>query len=85
MTLLGSRKDKEPDRAMRQIALFGAVPGLLLVGPLIGYFIGNWADSKFDTAPYLMTLGIFLGLGAAGVEIYQLVKKASDMEKEDDR
>jgi len=68
---------------MRQIALYGAVPGLLLAGPLIGWFIGRWVDGKLDTEPYLMTLGIFLGLGGAGVEIYQLVKKASDLEKDD--
>ncbi|MBU8933678.1 MAG: AtpZ/AtpI family protein [candidate division Zixibacteria bacterium] len=71
-------------RDIRQIGLYAAVPGLLLAGPLIGYGIGWWFDGKFDTSPYLAALGVLLGIAAAGIEIFELVKKASSSEDEDD-
>jgi len=84
MALLDSRRNKKPSRFIRQAGLLGAVPAVLLVSPLLGFFGGRWADEKLGTEPYLMIAGIVLGFGAAGVETYHLVKKASEIEKEDD-
>jgi len=84
MTLLEPRRKDKPSKFLRQAGLLGAIPGILLVAPLIGFFGGRWADEKLGTEPGLMIAGILLGFGAAGVEIYQLVKKASEIEKEDD-
>ncbi len=81
MSLLKDRSDKEPGRDYRQIGLLAAVPSLLLAGPLIGYVIGWWLDGKFGTGPYLGGAGTLMGVAAAGLEIYQLVKKASAKEK----
>ncbi len=83
--LLSSGRDKKPDKDLRQIALFAAVPGLLLGGPLIGYFGGYWADKRFDTEPLFAVVGMVMGLVAAGIEIYKLVKRATAIEKEEDR
>jgi F0F1-type ATP synthase assembly protein I len=52
------------------------IPILLAVGPILGYFIGNFLDKKLGTDPYLMILFIVLGFIASGREVYQLVKKA---------
>ena len=84
MGLLKDRSDKEPDRDIRQIGLLAAVPSLLLVAPLIGYLGGWWLDGKLGTEPYLSVIGIFMGIAAAGLEIYQLVKKASSKENKSD-
>lgn len=64
-----------------------AVPTILFVGPMIGFFAGRWADDKLGTDPYLLVAGIVLGFGAAGIEIFNLLKKASaiDKEKEDEK
>jgi F0F1-type ATP synthase assembly protein I len=72
------------DRSYAQIALLGTVPAILVAAPLIGYFAGNWADNKFGTTPYLMIAGVVLGFGAAGREIYRLVKKSEELEEEKD-
>ncbi len=77
MSLLTPRDDDKSRRDLRQIGLYAAIPGILLAAPLIGYVIGWWLDGKLNTEPYLSALGIFLGIAAAGVEIFQLVKKAS--------
>jgi F0F1-type ATP synthase assembly protein I len=80
----GDPSKKKKDRTYAQIALLGSVPGILVAAPLIGFFAGQWADGRFKTAPYLTILGIVLGFIAAGREIYRLVKRAQDMEKDDD-
>ena len=83
--LLNSGKDKKPDKDLRQSGLYAAVPGLLLGGPLIGYLAGHWLDNRFGTDPLLAVVGMVMGLAAAGIEIYNLVKKATAIEKEKDR
>jgi len=84
-TLLNSGKHKKPDKDLRQIGLYAAVPGLLLGGPLIGYLAGHWLDDRFGTDPLLGVVGMVMGLVAAGIEIYNLVRKATAIEKEKDR
>lgn len=42
---------------------------------------GVWLDTKFDTAPLWSLIGLFLGLVAAGYQLYELVL-ASQKHKE---
>jgi F0F1-type ATP synthase assembly protein I len=77
------RKNKS-DTDLRQIALLGAVPAILIAAPLVGFFMGQWADEKFATEPYLVIAGVVLGFAAAGREIYRLVRKSSAIEREKD-
>jgi ATP synthase protein I len=76
------KKGAKQDRSYAQIALLGAVPGILIAAPLIGLFVGRWADGKFGTSPYLMFTGLILGFVAAGREIYRLVKKSEQLEED---
>lgn len=64
-------------RWLRPIGFLTAIPFVLLFGPLIGYFIGDWLDRKLDTAPWLMTIFIILGFVAAGREVWGLIRRAS--------
>lgn len=84
MALLESRPDKKPSRYLKQTGLLGTIPAIMLVAPLLGFFGGRWVDEKFGTEPYLMILGIFLGVGSAGIETYNLIKKATALGNEDD-
>ena len=76
--------NKKSNRDLRQVSLLAAVPALLIAGPAIGFFAGQWADKKFNTEPYLMIIGLVLGFASAGREIWKLVKKAESFEKEND-
>ena len=53
---------------------------------LFGSWGGHWLDSKFGTAPVLMVLGFFFGLGAAGKSVHeawkQMQKEAAREERE---
>ncbi len=84
MSLLKPDSDEKSRRDMKQISLFAAIPGLLLAGPLIGYVIGWWLDGKFGTQPYLAALGVFMGIAASGLEIVQVIRKASSAESDGD-
>lgn len=53
----------------------------MFAAPAIGYFIGNWADKKFGTSPYLLVVGVIFGFAAAGIEVYRLVKRSSDLDE----
>ncbi len=66
-------------------SLYLAVPTLLAASILIGFFLGRWADEKLGTEPYLMLVGLVLGMATAGREIYRLIKKVEAMEEEEDK
>ena len=38
---------------------------------LVGLFGGRWLDGKFGTAPWLTTLGFFVGVGAGAKAVFR--------------
>ena len=40
---------------------------------LLGTFAGLWLDSKLNTGPILVTVGLFLGLAVAFYGVYQML------------
>lgn len=63
---------------LRQIALLTAIPTLLLLGPLIGWWFGSYLDRRWGTDPWMMVLFIVLGFVASGRETWKLIKLASE-------
>jgi F0F1-type ATP synthase assembly protein I len=80
----------EPKPGRKKAARYGAtglyitVPTLMAASIVIGFLIGNWADKKLHTEPYLMLVGLGLGFAAAVREIYHLIKRAQQMENEEE-
>ncbi|NLI14844.1 MAG: AtpZ/AtpI family protein [candidate division Zixibacteria bacterium] len=67
--------------AYRQVAQAMIIPIILVVAPLLGYYVGMWADKRLDTGNIFRLVGLALGFGAAGKEIYGLIKKNNDSGK----
>lgn len=42
---------------------------------IIGLLVGRWIDGKLDTDPLFMLICFFLGLTAAGLEVWRVVKR----------
>jgi ATP synthase protein I len=83
LCIVMEKKDKFYS-TLRQAGIYTAIPFLLALGPIIGYFIGNFLDQRLHTEPYLMILFILFGFIATGKEVYNLVKIAMrDMEREE--
>ena len=79
-----------PNSGKKKSGRYGAtgiyitVPTLMAAAIVIGFLIGNWADKKLHTEPYLMLVGLGLGFAAAVREIYHLIKRAQEMEQEEE-
>jgi ATP synthase protein I len=77
-----SKKSDDKYSMYRQLGILTTIPIILAVGPILGYFIGNFLDKKLHTDPYLMIVFIIFGFVAAGRGVYNLVKRASEENKE---
>ena len=74
-----TRKPDNKYSTYRQIGILTTIPFLLAVGPILGYYIGDFLDKKLNTTPYLMILFIVLGFVASGKGVYDLIKKAGQV------
>jgi F0F1-type ATP synthase assembly protein I len=70
-------KGTERGRWLRPIGILTTIPFVLMFGPLIGFYAGDWLDQKFGTEPYLMILLIVLGFIASAREVWGLINRAS--------
>ena len=51
----------------------GAYKGLeLVVGVLLGLYVGKWVDGKLGSQPWFLLAGVFIGFS---VGIYQVIRK----------
>jgi F0F1-type ATP synthase assembly protein I len=66
---------------MRSAAMLVAIPTLLIVSPLVGFFLGDLADGKFHTSPWLGILGLVLGFVAAGREVWFIYRRYLDSQE----
>lgn len=60
---------------VKQLGVLTTIPIILLVGPIIGFFLGGWLDRKTHIYPWFTIIFIFLGFAAAGKEIVRLLKQ----------
>ncbi len=69
-------REKPPnDSGLRSAAMLLAIPSLLIISPLVGFFLGDWGDKRFHTSPWLALAGLALGFAAAGREVWVIYKK----------
>jgi F0F1-type ATP synthase assembly protein I len=64
-------KERGSTTALALVAQLGfsiALPMVVFIGG------GAWLDAQFRTTPWLLFVGIFLGLLSAGAALYQLAK-----------
>ena len=60
---------------LKQLGALTVIPIVLLVGPLVGFFIGGWIDQKFRLYPWFTVLFLILGFVASGREVTRLLKQ----------
>jgi F0F1-type ATP synthase assembly protein I len=66
--------------------LLTAIPFVLLVGPILGYYLGTALDHRWSHAPWGMGASIVLGFLASGKVTLDLIRQARDLiSKPDDR
>ncbi|MCX5800065.1 MAG: AtpZ/AtpI family protein [Candidatus Eisenbacteria bacterium] len=66
---------KKPDERyamLRQAGLVTLIPFLLLVSPVVGYYIGRFLDKRFHTS-FLWIAFLVLGFVAGAREVYRVI------------
>ena len=76
MPVSGDPSDKF--KRARQLGLLTAIPMMLAVSPLVGYFLGRWIDRRFGTEPVFSFILLMLGLAAGVRETILILRKAQD-------
>ena len=77
------KRRRESPSNIRQLGILGTIPIILVVAPLVGFFIGRWLDDRLGTKPYLLIVFLIFGFVAAGKEIQRLIKRAEEADKEE--
>ena len=67
-------KEGEPS-ALKSAGLLLAIPTLLIVSPIVGYFVGSLADRWLKWDPWGGIVGLVLGFAAAGRETYKIYRR----------
>ena len=71
-------------RRLQQAGLLTAIPFALLIGPVLGYYLGTEADRRWATAPWGLGIGIVLGLAASANVTMQLIRQATQLNDDSD-
>ena len=66
------KKSEHKYAMMRQAGLVTVIPFLLMVSPILGYFIGRFLDGRFNTS-FLWIVFIVLGFVAGVREVYRII------------
>jgi len=82
---MSGSKGRDPNSGgLRTAGILLAIPTLLIVSPLVGFFIGSWLDQRFHISPWLTLIGLVLGFVAGAREtlrIYRLYQAEEEHQK----
>ena len=69
-------QNKRPDDpGLRGAAMLVAIPSLLIISPLVGFFLGDLGDKRFHTSPWLAIVGLILGFVAGAREVWSIYRR----------
>ena len=77
-------KRSEPSVWLKQAGLLTAIPFVLLVGPVIGYYLGSTLDRLWPYPPWGMGAGVAFGFAASVRVVAQLIQQAQHLDEDDD-
>jgi F0F1-type ATP synthase assembly protein I len=84
--IMSSPPDEKPRyKGLRSAGLLLSIPTLLIVSPLVGFFIGQALDRRWRTSPWLTIVGLGLGFAAAARETYLIYRRAQQEEEREGR
>jgi F0F1-type ATP synthase assembly protein I len=75
------QKNRPSDSALRSAAMLLAIPTLLIVSPLVGFFLGDLGDKRFHTSPWLAIAGLILGFVAGAREVWLIYRRYQESQE----
>ena len=76
-------KEREKYGLIRQAAVLSAIPGFLVVPPVVGVLLGRWLDQRFHTAPWLLLVFLLLGFGSGVRLVMRTLQQVRAMQERD--
>jgi ATP synthase protein I len=70
--------DPEAKQQLRTAGSVGAIGIEMALATALGYFGGRWLDGHLGTEPWLMYIGLVLGIVAGFRGLYRIVKKTKE-------
>ena len=67
---------RETRRALRELAYYSSLGLQVALSIFLGLFLGIFLDRRYATAPWLMMIGLFLGIAAGYRNIGLAIKKS---------
>ena len=71
--------DEDLKKTIKDLAFFSTIGITMALSIGLGALIGYSLDNKFGTHPWLLYVGLALGIAAAFRNLYLLYKKAKDL------
>ena len=65
-------------RYVHQVGLYTAIPIILVAGPAVGFFIGDYIDRKLGTTPWFMLFFVVIGFVASVRQTIEFITKAGN-------
>ena len=79
------RRGDRAGNTYRTAGLLLAIPTLLIVSPIAGFFIGNQLDIRFGSNPWLTMIGLVLGFIAGARQTWLIYRRYQANEERERR
>lgn len=64
-------------KAIKNLTYVSQIAFIMLTPILLGIYAGNFVDEKLGTSPWILFVGIILGVSSAFLSLYKFVMKVS--------
>ncbi|MFH1357825.1 MAG: AtpZ/AtpI family protein [bacterium] len=68
-----SSTNKKPDSTFRAYATYSVISVQLVVGVVLGAFVGKYLDSAWNTKPLLLIVGVLLGMAGSFYLVFKYI------------
>ena len=72
---MGKPSGRNYGNLLRQIGAITTIPMIFAAGPLVGYWIGQWVDRRFGTAPWGTVVVSLLGFAASFKQVISIIRQ----------
>ena len=69
------RRQDARNSGLRSAGMLLTIPTLLIVAPLVGFFLGGALDRWLKTSPWFGLAGLAVGFAAAGRETHKIYRR----------
>jgi len=70
-------------KAVKNLTYISQIAFIMLTPILGGVYLGNYLDTKWGTSPWILLIGVLIGIATAFMSLFKFVSFAAGKEKEE--